>query len=250
LLSLQPDNDARPTFLFGAGASFSSGIPPAAESVKRLAKQAYSDFQLGCKTLPEQIKTSDWTAWLQSHKWFIHGDDRLAENFPLVEHLLKPDAYRKRALLDLTALRQEIGPGYRASASCFCPCGKVQARQCFVKAMGGRRPDNSTQGLAYQLIVVAISYLGFKSGSPGPSPCLSTAVPPQSRNGTRMSCGWMGGRSTTSRRRPRNSGIPDRMIALTDQCLSEYDDGWSGGIRRLIPLMSCMGRPPPPRTAE
>jgi hypothetical protein len=24
---LKPDNDARPTFLFGAGASFSSGVP-------------------------------------------------------------------------------------------------------------------------------------------------------------------------------------------------------------------------------
>jgi hypothetical protein len=114
---LQPDNDARPTFLFGAGASFSSGIPLAAESVKRLAKQAFSDFQLGGKTLPEQIKTSEWTAWLHAQKWFIHGDDRLADNFPLViEHLLKPDAYRKRTLLDLTAVRQDIGAGYRATA--------------------------------------------------------------------------------------------------------------------------------------
>ena len=114
---LQPDNDARPTFLFGAGASFSSGIPLAAESVKRLAKQAFSDLRLGGKTFPEQIKTSEWTAWLQSHMWFIHGDERPAENFPLViEHLLKPDAYRKRALLELTALRRDIGPGYRATA--------------------------------------------------------------------------------------------------------------------------------------
>ena len=114
---LQPANDARPTLLFGAGASFSSGIPVAAEGVKRLAKQAYADLRLGGKTLPEQIKTSEWTAWLQWHNWFIHGDDRLAENFPLViQHLLKPDAYRKRALLELTALRQDIGPGYRATA--------------------------------------------------------------------------------------------------------------------------------------
>src|SRR5882672_5253400 len=87
---LKPDNDARPTFLFGAGASFSSGIPLAAESVKRLSKQAYSDLKLGGKTLPEKIKTSEWTTWLQSHRWFIPGDDCLAENFPLViEHLLK-----------------------------------------------------------------------------------------------------------------------------------------------------------------
>ena len=143
---LQPDNDARPTFLFGAGASFSSGIPLAAESVKRLAKQAYSDFQLGGKTLPEQIKTSEWTAWLQSHKWFIHGDDRLAENFPLViEHLLKPDAYRKRALLDLTAVRQDIGAGYRATAELVLRglAGTILTTNfdvCLPKALNDKQP--------------------------------------------------------------------------------------------------------------
>jgi hypothetical protein len=114
---MRPDNDARPTLLFGAGTSFSSGIPLAAESVRRLAKQAYADFQLGGKTPSDQIKTSEWTSWLQSQKWFIRGDDRLAENFPLViEHLLRPDAYRKRTLLDLIALRQDLGAGYRAIA--------------------------------------------------------------------------------------------------------------------------------------
>ena len=143
---LQPDNDARPTFLFGAGASFSSGIPLAAESVKRLAKQAYSDFQLGGKTLPEQIKTSEWTAWLQSQKWFIHGDDRLAENFPLViEHLLKPDAYRKRALLDLTAVRQDIGAGYRATAELVLRglAGTILTTNfdvCLPKALNDKQP--------------------------------------------------------------------------------------------------------------
>jgi hypothetical protein len=114
---LKPDNDARPTFLFGAGASFSSGIPLAVESVRRLAKQAYADRVLGGKRLPEQIKLSEWMTWLQARPWFIHGDERLAENFPLViEHELKPDAYRRTALLDLVALRQELGSGYRATA--------------------------------------------------------------------------------------------------------------------------------------
>jgi hypothetical protein len=114
---LKPDNDARPTFLFGAGASFSSGIPLAAESVRRLAKQAYADRVLGGKRLPEQIKLSEWMTWLQGRPWFIHGDERLAENFPLlIEHELKPDAYRRTALLDLVALRQELGAGYRATA--------------------------------------------------------------------------------------------------------------------------------------
>ncbi len=143
---LQPDNDARPTFLFGAGASFSSGIPLAAESVKRLAKQAYSDLRLGGKTLPEQIKTSEWTAWLQSHTWFVHGEDHLAANFPLViEHLLKPDAYRKRALLDLTALRQDIGAGYSATAELVLRglAGTILTTNfdiCLPKALNDKQP--------------------------------------------------------------------------------------------------------------
>jgi hypothetical protein len=92
---LKPDNDARPTLLFGAGASFSSGVPLAAEGVKRLAKHAFSDFQLGGKTLPEQNKTSEWRAGLQSHKWFIHGDDRLGELMrELSENAMPKPSYR------------------------------------------------------------------------------------------------------------------------------------------------------------
>jgi hypothetical protein len=114
---LKPDNDARPVFLFGAGASFSSGIPLAGESVKRLAKQAYADRVLGGKTLMERIKVSEWMNWLQGQKWFVHGDENLAANFPLViANELKPEAYRRKALLDLVALREEIGLGYRAYA--------------------------------------------------------------------------------------------------------------------------------------
>jgi hypothetical protein len=114
---LKPDNDARPTFLFGAGASFSSGIPLAGESVRRLAKQAYADRVLGGKTLIEQIKLSEWMTWLQGQSWFLPGDDRFAENFPLlIEHQLRPESYRRTALLDLVALRQDLGPGYRAVA--------------------------------------------------------------------------------------------------------------------------------------
>lgn len=87
------------------------------ESVRRLAKQVYADRVLGGKTLPEHIKTSEWMAWLHEQGWFLHGDDRLAENFPLViEHQLKPEGYRRRTLLDLVALRGEIGAGYRSLA--------------------------------------------------------------------------------------------------------------------------------------
>ena len=57
-------NDARPTILLGAGASFSSGIPMAGESVRRIAKRVYAERELGGKILPEQIKRSEWQTWL------------------------------------------------------------------------------------------------------------------------------------------------------------------------------------------
>ncbi len=96
-------NDARPVLLVGAGGSFSSGVPTAAESVRRLAKRVYADVVLGGSVPPEQVKPSEWQNWLQQQPWFVKGDDRLAENFPLVvEHLLTPAEYRKRLLLDIT----------------------------------------------------------------------------------------------------------------------------------------------------
>lgn len=114
---LRPENDARPTFLLGAGASFSSGIPLAGESVKRLAKQVYAERELGGRTLPEHIKPSEWLNWLHQQDWFIGGDENLAENFPLIiEHLLKPQAYRRRVLIDLISLKSELGEGYRSLA--------------------------------------------------------------------------------------------------------------------------------------
>lgn len=143
---LRPENDPRPTILLGAGASFSSGVPLAAESVKRIAKQVYADHELGGRLLPEQIKTSEWTAWLHDQGWFIHGEDRIAENFPLViEHLLKPEAYRRRTLLDLVNLRGELGTGYRALADLVLRglAGTILTTNfdmCLPKALNDKRP--------------------------------------------------------------------------------------------------------------
>jgi hypothetical protein len=110
---LNPLNEARPTVLLGAGASFSSGVPLADESVKRVARRYYAERVSG-KTLPEQVKTSEWMAWLAAQLWFIKDPARLSENFPLaVKHLLTPQAYRQRVLLDLIASDAEIGRGYR-----------------------------------------------------------------------------------------------------------------------------------------
>ncbi|WP_156681160.1 hypothetical protein [Sphingomonas profundi] len=114
---MRAENEARPVLLLGAGASFSSGVPMAAPSVMRLAKRVYADRVLGGSVLPEQVKLAEWQSWLQSHSWFIRGDDRLAENFPLVvEHLLVPREYRARLLLDLLRPVNGVGPGYRRLA--------------------------------------------------------------------------------------------------------------------------------------
>jgi hypothetical protein len=110
---LNPQNEARPTVLLGAGASFSSGVPLADESVKRIARRYYAE-RISGKVLPEQVKTSEWLAWLADQTWFIRDPARLSENFPLaVKHLLTPQAYRQKVLLDLIAPDGEIGAGYR-----------------------------------------------------------------------------------------------------------------------------------------
>ena len=111
---LSPQNEARPTVLLGAGASFSSGIPVADESVKRIARRVFAERNLGGKVLPEHVKTSEWRSWLSEQPWFISGDANLADNFPLVvKHLLKPQAYRQKVLLDLITPSEGIGHGYR-----------------------------------------------------------------------------------------------------------------------------------------
>src|SRR6266478_5595155 len=88
---LNPQNEARPTVLLGAGASFSSGVPLADESVKRIARRVYAERVLGGKVPTEHVKTSEWRAWLTDQDWFIRDEANLAYNFPLVvKHLLKP----------------------------------------------------------------------------------------------------------------------------------------------------------------
>jgi hypothetical protein len=111
---LNPENEARPTILLGAGASFSSGVPLADEAVKRIAKRVFSERVLVGKVLPEQVKTSEWRGWLNQQSWFINDESRLAENFPLaVKHLLQPQSYRQKVLLDLIRPTEDIGAGYR-----------------------------------------------------------------------------------------------------------------------------------------
>ena len=143
---LTPQNEARPTVLLGAGASFSSGVPLADESVKRIARRYYAERIVGGKMLPEQVKTSEWMTWLGEQDWFVRDTARLPENFPLViKHLLMPQAYRQKVLLDLIAPDGDIGSGYRHLAELVLRglIGTILTTNfdiCLPRALNDKRP--------------------------------------------------------------------------------------------------------------
>jgi hypothetical protein len=143
---LNPQNEARPTVLLGAGASFSSGVPLADESVKRIARRYYAERIVGGTVLPEQVKTSEWMAWLNEQDWFVRDAAKLPENFPLViKHLLTPQAYRQKVLLDLIAPDGEIGSGYRHLAELVLRglVGTILTTNfdiCLPRALNDKRP--------------------------------------------------------------------------------------------------------------
>lgn len=135
-----------PLILLGAGASFRSGVPTAADAVKQIARLVFSDRELKNARPPERVKPSEWESWLQSFDWFIPGADRLAENFPLiVEHLLVPAEFRKRVLLDLMRPVNAISNGYKTLAE-FVMRGLVRTMlttnfdTCLPDALRERQP--------------------------------------------------------------------------------------------------------------
>jgi hypothetical protein len=114
---LRSSDDPCPLILLGAGASFRSGVPTAADAVKQIARLVYSERELRDTRPPERVKPSEWESWLQGFDWFLPGAERLAENFPLVvEHLLVPAEFRKRVLLDLMRPVNGISTGYKILA--------------------------------------------------------------------------------------------------------------------------------------
>lgn len=131
--------------LLGAGASFSSGVPLADESVKRIARRYFAERVNG-GVLPEQVKTSEWMGWLGQQPWFVADPSRLSENFPAaVKHLLTPQAYRQKVLLDLTTPDGEIGPGYRHLAELVLRglVGTILTTNfdmCLPRALNDKRP--------------------------------------------------------------------------------------------------------------
>jgi hypothetical protein len=108
------EQESRPIFLLGAGASFRSGIPTAADAVKRIAKASYAKNIKGMDWRHCQVPLSDWTPYLRSQPWFLSGETHLAENFPLaVENLLLPKEFRRRFFEDMIIPPNGINEGYR-----------------------------------------------------------------------------------------------------------------------------------------
>jgi hypothetical protein len=143
---LRSTDEPWPLILLGAGASFRSGVPTAADAVKQIARLVYSQRELKNARPPERVKPSEWESWLQSFDWFIPGADRLAENFPaVVEHLMVPAEFRKRALLDLMRPVHGISSGYKMVAE-FVMRGLVRTMlttnfdTCLPDALRERQP--------------------------------------------------------------------------------------------------------------
>jgi hypothetical protein len=114
---LRASDDPCPLVFLGAGASFRSGVPTAADAVKQVARLVYSERVLKGARPPERVKPSEYESWLHGFHWFLSGADRLAENFPLVvEHLLVPAEFRKRVVLELMRPAHGISNGYRTLA--------------------------------------------------------------------------------------------------------------------------------------
>src|SRR5579872_1039503 len=65
--------DPCPVILLGAGSSFRSGVPTAADAVKQMARLVYAERELRNTRPPERVKPSEWESWLQSFDWFIPG---------------------------------------------------------------------------------------------------------------------------------------------------------------------------------
>ncbi len=111
------DQATRPVVLLGAGASFRSGIPLAADLVKLIARHSYAFVELGDEQAIGKVKTSDWRRYLEGQGWFINDEKRFAENFPLaVQHLLKPQDFRRRFFMQIMHGRGSISEGYHRLA--------------------------------------------------------------------------------------------------------------------------------------
>lgn len=106
---------SQPTFLLGAGASVTSGIPAAEETAERAARWAWSQAH---GRAPEDIRIlrSDYWPWLCKHPWFSQQRS-LAEQYPtVIERLLGVKKTRREFFEKLISPGIQPSIGYRSLA--------------------------------------------------------------------------------------------------------------------------------------
>ena len=105
----------QPILLIGAGASVSSGVPAAGETVNRAAKWAYCKAH-GRSTLDPGVVDSDWVPWMESQNWFRSGVT-LANQYPVaIDHLLGIGNDKREFFEQLISRGVQPREGYRALA--------------------------------------------------------------------------------------------------------------------------------------
>lgn len=114
------DQPTRPVVLLGAGASFSSGVPTAAELVEQIARLGCSIEKFGDERRILHVTLTDTKAYCQRQSWW--HQDSVADCFPFaVEAVLSPPERRRKHLVNWTKY-QHISSGYDALA-------KIMARR-------------------------------------------------------------------------------------------------------------------------
>src|ERR1051326_7298408 len=103
-----PEEPVRPVLLVGAGASFTSGVPLAAEMVRQIARFALATERGRNPEVSTDIMESDIRRYLKKFPWGT--GDNFPEIFPYaVRELLTPTT-KRRAFFD-AVLSHARGPG-------------------------------------------------------------------------------------------------------------------------------------------
>lgn len=108
-------DDSQPTLLLGAGASVTSGIPAAGETVEKAARWAWCQEN---GRSPEDIRVmrSDYWPWLSKQTWFSVAQS-LAEQYPVViRKLLGVKKTRRKFFEKLISPGVSPNDGYRSLA--------------------------------------------------------------------------------------------------------------------------------------
>lgn len=113
----QPEREARPILLLGAGASFKAGVPVAAEMVNQIARHAVAITELNVD--PDHsvtIMEGDIQRFLRRQPWFKEGQP--GEMFPhAVEKLLTPKSVRRSFFQAMMARAKGPTDGHHALAA-------------------------------------------------------------------------------------------------------------------------------------